>query len=248
MTATPLCEHLEWDTKFFGVRVGRIVPTTVTVPELSRVRAWVAAEKIDCLYFLCGAEEICASALVQESGFLLTDIRLTFETTVKAPAEPVAADAGGIREATSADVTSLKAIARTSHQLTRFHADPHFSLRQCEALYETWIQKSCEGFADVVLVATAPNGAVVGYVSCHAPGKSEGKIGLIAVAPQARRAGWSRLLLGAALNWFAAQGCATVTVVTQGSNVGAQRLYQRFGFLTRSVQLWFHHWPARESG
>jgi hypothetical protein len=33
-----------------------------------------------------------------------------------------------------------------------------------------------------------------------------------------------------------------VNVVTQGRNSKAQRLYERCGFLTRSVQLWYHRW------
>jgi hypothetical protein len=33
-------------------------------------------------------------------------------------------------------------------------------------------------------------------------------------------------------------------VVTQARNVPAQRLYQKCGFITRSVELWFHRWSA----
>jgi len=34
--------------------------------------------------------------------------------------------------------------------------------------------------------------------------------------------------------------------VTQGSNIAAQRLYQRSGFLPKSVQLWYHFWPREQ--
>ena len=36
-----------------------------------------------------------------------------------------------------------------------------------------------------------------------------------------------------------------ITVVTQGRNARAQRLYQRAGFVTESVRLWFHRWFDR---
>jgi RimJ/RimL family protein N-acetyltransferase len=45
-----------------------------------------------------------------------------------------------------------------------------------------------------------------------------------------------------ALQWFADQGMDSMEVVTQGRNVAAQRLYQKCGFATKEVQLWYHHW------
>jgi hypothetical protein len=38
------------------------------------------------------------------------------------------------------------------------------------------------------------------------------------------------------------RGAATVSVVTQGRNVRAQRIYQQFGMRTRSLELWYHRW------
>ena len=44
------------------------------------------------------------------------------------------------------------------------------------------------------------------------------------------------------LDWFRTQGAHEVTVVTQGNNRAAQRLYQQCGFLSRDLQLWYHKW------
>jgi dTDP-4-amino-4,6-dideoxy-D-galactose acyltransferase len=54
--------------------------------------------------------------------------------------------------------------------------------------------------------------------------------------------GVGRALVVNAIRWFSGQGVDSVSVVTQGRNVRAQRLYQRCGFTTRSVELWFHRW------
>jgi ribosomal protein S18 acetylase RimI-like enzyme len=54
--------------------------------------------------------------------------------------------------------------------------------------------------------------------------------------------GVGRKLVVASLGWFDAHGADRVTVVTQGRNIAAQRLYQRCGFLTRSTGLWYHRW------
>jgi RimJ/RimL family protein N-acetyltransferase len=45
-----------------------------------------------------------------------------------------------------------------------------------------------------------------------------------------------------ALRWFAGRGTAEVTVVTQARNLAAQQVYQKAGFQTWAVQLWYHRW------
>jgi dTDP-4-amino-4,6-dideoxy-D-galactose acyltransferase len=145
-------------------------------------------------------------------------------------------------------VEALRHLAAASHRDTRFHFDAHFPRPLCDALYAHWIQASCEGYADAVLVA-GPEGAPVGYVTCHldraSGGVPEGRIGLIGVAESARGQGLGPQLVRQALTWFADHGAASVSVVTQGRNVAAQRLYQRCGFLTRDVHLFYHKWyPA----
>ena len=44
------------------------------------------------------------------------------------------------------------------------------------------------------------------------------------------------------LSWSRQQHAKRVTVVTQGRNLAAQRLYQGNGFVTASLQLWYHRW------
>jgi dTDP-4-amino-4,6-dideoxy-D-galactose acyltransferase len=38
----------------------------------------------------------------------------------------------------------------------------------------------------------------------------------------------------------------SVTGATQGRNIVMQRLFQKCGFVTRSVELWYHRWAARQ--
>jgi dTDP-4-amino-4,6-dideoxy-D-galactose acyltransferase len=153
-----------------------------------------------------------------------------------------------VRPATGGDLQRLRRIAAASHRDSRFYRDPHFDRRRCDALYAGWIETSCADPAGVVLVAAAadPAGPPAGYVSGTIGEDGEGRIGLFAVAADARGRGVGGALIAAVLDWFAARGADPVTVVTQGRNVRAQRLYQRFGMRTRSVELWFHRWwPPR---
>jgi dTDP-4-amino-4,6-dideoxy-D-galactose acyltransferase len=92
--------------------------------------------------------------------------------------------------------------------------------------------------------AAVPN-PPCGYVTLTLAPGGEGRIGLFAVAEAAQGRGVGGLLIGAALDWFVAHGAGTVSVVTQGRNVRAQRIYQKFGMLTRSLELWYHRWWRR---
>ena len=96
--------------------------------------------------------------------------------------------------------------------------------------------------ADIVLVADQ-RGEPVGYITgkLH-PEVEKGDIGLVSVSAQARGIGIGSQLIHAILTWFATQHIKQVVVVTQGRNIAAQRLYQRFGFQTQIVQLWYHRW------
>ena len=90
---------------------------------------------------------------------------------------------------------------------------------------------------------TGPPGEPGGYVTCELePGGRQGKIGLLGLAADQRGRGLAQALAGRALGWFFTAGCEQVSVVTQGRNLAAQRLYQRTGFLTQKVQLWYHKW------
>jgi GNAT superfamily N-acetyltransferase len=86
------------------------------------------------------------------------------------------------------------------------------------------------------------DGVPVGYISCHLNESRACRIGLVGVSAQARGQDVGKTLVFSALDWFLTQGAQEVLVVTQGRNYAAQRLYQCCGFLTQTVQLWYHKW------
>jgi dTDP-4-amino-4,6-dideoxy-D-galactose acyltransferase len=221
--ATP--QVLEWDSEFWGVRIAQ-----VSDPE---VDAWARANGIACAYLLVPAADSEAVRRAEEAGFRLMDVRVELDTPTARSEQPVRPHEAG-------DVERLRAIARRNHGDTRFYADAHFPRERADELYDTWIRRSCEGWADVVLVAHV-DGEAAGYVSVHER-EQVASIGLIGVDELARGRGIGESLVRGALDWAAGRGLARCTVVTQGRNVGAQRLFQRCGFRTSSVSLWFHKW------
>jgi ribosomal protein S18 acetylase RimI-like enzyme len=236
------CEYLDWDSEFFERRIACVTLNRLSHKAMQSVLVWCKAHIIDCLYFLvdCGDGETIAIA--ERNNFHLVDIRHTLSRQLcNYRDRPDMAFEGIIRSATPKDIEPLRALARESHGDSRFYSDLHFPRQSCDSLYETWIEKSCKGYADVVLVAQLEE-RIVGYISCHIVADGEGKIGLLGVHSEARRKGIGQKLIGASLEWFAGKGLSKLSVVTQGQNRSAQRAYQRCGFLTEAIQLWYHKW------
>lgn len=235
-----LCRYLDWDSAFFGKRIGTVTPSMLDRQQMESVLAWSRSNAIDCLYFCANADHAESGFLAQAAGFDLVGIRVTLDCALNDDTPPATPR---LRPYQPGDLETLRQIARISYTGSRFFVDPHFPRERCEALYDVWITRSCtEDYADHVLVAVQ-NGLPVGYITCHLPqGDAPARIGLVGVAASAQGLGLGRELVLGALAWFQAHGVEYVSVVTQGSNISAQRLYQRAGFRTSAVSLWYHRW------
>ncbi|HTQ78680.1 MAG TPA: GNAT family N-acetyltransferase [Thermoanaerobaculia bacterium] len=240
MNGEAVCRFLPWDSEFFGVRIGSVLPHRLDAETLAAVRLFEQENAIDCLYFLADLDDAETLRQAEDAGFRLVDLRVTLERRGPPP-PPAAAE---IRPAEERDLPILRALARESHTDSRFYYDGHFSRERCAALYEAWIENSVRGWADRVLVPEI-DGRAAGYITCHRAGPP--RIGLLAVHPTAQGRGVGGALIRAALAGFAAEGIERVSVVTQGRNVRAQRAYQHHGFTTAAIELWYHGWKDRAS-
>jgi len=239
MTDDAPCRFLDWDSNFFDRRIARANANRLTPELLPQIERWCDAERIDCLYFLADSADPETVKLAEEAGFHLVDVRVTLAHDLP----EIAPDhvSTGVRPFQPADLPRLKEIARVSHRDSRFYYDQNFPEPLGDRLYETWIENSTRGYAQAVLVAEH-QARPAGYITCHSAGG--GQIGLFAVAQEAQGQGLGQQLVLAALQWFRRQGASGVTVVTQGRNVRGQRRYQKCGFSTRSLELWYHYWPG----
>jgi dTDP-4-amino-4,6-dideoxy-D-galactose acyltransferase len=245
MDAASSCRLLDWDTAFFGRRIASAGEHARGREEMERALEWCRARSIDCLYLLVSAADDATLRLAREHAFDMVDIRVTCDMQL-GRADAAAGRAREIRLARESDIPDLRLIAALSHTDSRFYADGRFARERCDELYATWIEKSCRGWADAVFVAEH-EGTPAGYLSCHERESGRGEIGLVGIAARAQGRGLGRKLLGSALHWFAQRGLERASVVTQGRNVAAQRLYQSAGFRTAAVQLWHHRWFTGEA-
>ena len=233
-----LCRRLEWDCEFFGFPIARLLPERLDPDRLSAALSWCRAERIRCLYFLADPDDGQTARLCAGAGFRSVDVRVTLARELEAGLP--GPEGRAIRPFASSDLPALKAIARVSHVDSRFYHDPGFERSRCDALYETWLERSCSGFAQAVLVAEE-NRRPAGYLTCHQDGDC-GRIGLVAVGAGFQGKGLGRALIQAGLAWFSERGVREATVVTQGRNSAALRLYRGAGFTVQSERDWYHLW------
>ena len=239
--ARPLCERLEWDSSFFGVSIARAVPTCADAAAAQTMLDWCHAHQIECLYFLADADDAASGRVLVHAGFTAVDERVTLELRdLRDPAGPPS-DTHAVRPD---DINALREIAAVSHRDSRFYHDGGFDPARCDELYRVWIENSCHGWADHVVVAES-QGAAVGYLTLHLREPDSVSIGLIAVHPSFKRQGVGGHLLAGALAWSASRSATRVTVVTQGRNAQSRGFFLKAGFRPASRSVWYHRWFTR---
>jgi dTDP-4-amino-4,6-dideoxy-D-galactose acyltransferase len=233
------CELLPWDSTFFGRRIARVCGDVLT-PELCRkIDHWVERHRVDLIYFLARTDDLQTTELAEQSGYQLVDVRITLERSLDSQIKSTTNYPATIRPAAAADCDVLIALARQSHRGTRFYFDSRIPRDKADELYAAWMARDLAGD---VLVAQREN-EIVGYVTFnHDPQRAVGSIGLTAVAASQRGLGIGQALMESAVAVLRDRGAARMTVVTQGRNIAALRLYGRCGFIVCNLQLYYHRW------
>jgi dTDP-4-amino-4,6-dideoxy-D-galactose acyltransferase len=247
---TSVCELLDWDSRFFGVRVARVVGHTLDDATARSVLSWCNRERIECLYLLAEADSEETVRTAEKYGFGLKDVRVTYRKKLgQSPADVVPELPPGVRIRSSYrdDAAILEAIAEGSYLDSRFYYDRGFPRKSVDELYRTWVRQSIAGQADVVLVLEN-EGRASGFITCHILDERTGQCRLGGLDASLRGRGLGQQMYQAALHWFAGRGIETVVYVTQARNIRAQRLFQRLGFLSHSTQYWYHQWFDTSAG
>jgi ribosomal protein S18 acetylase RimI-like enzyme len=238
------CRVLDWDSAFFGCRVAQVEGGRLDAARCAAVLDWCRRSRVDWLYFLADANDAPTVRAAEGAGFDFMDLRVELVLDLAWPRLPAPAPPPEfvIRPAQADDLSALRSIAADVHTDSRFFFDPRVPVERARCLYMTWIERSVlERFADHVLVAER-EGRACAYVTGRHEAAGHGHIGLVGVGADARGRGVGIALVHALLERFGSRAVETVTVVTQGRNIMAQRVYQRCGFLSQSLKLWFHKW------
>lgn len=239
-------EVLEWDSDFFGVRIGRITASRLDRENLESLLYAARKEQLQCLYFAADPDDADTLEQVESARFTLVDVRLLLEhpfdgRPAPCPRFPVS-DEIILRSPRSDDIARLEHIAVEIGHTSRFAFDRRFSPEACPALYRAWLHRLLQDSSAWVTLASREN-EPIGLIGCTChPATGTGTIALAGVAASVRGRGVGTALVQDALDRFRERGLARAEVVTQGRNVPAQRLYQQMGFFTRQNVLYYHKW------
>lgn len=243
--STNLCQFLEWDSDFFGYQIAKVISHTITAEQATRINDWCIDNKIDCLYFLAVSDDAVTMHFAGDNQYRFVDIRHVYEMDILRWESSV----NGITDdfmvdiATARDTQELLPMIDNAFTNTRFYYDPYFRDEQANNLYRTWLDRSInEDFADHVIVIRK-QGKPQGFITCNLDHDTKvGTIGLIGVADYARGKNLGAILVFQSIDYFKQEGMNQVRVVTQVRNIAANRLYQKCGFRTSEVYLWYHKW------
>ena len=139
------------------------------------------------------------------------------------------------------DAPAWSVASKNVFKESRFYYDEHFPQDLAEKLFETWIERSCYGYADKVFVAIR-NNKVVGYITCNLETSGIGSIGLVGVAPRVQGRSIGTNLVYHALSWFTHKKAHAVEAPTQERNYPAKKMYKKCGFIISKREHWYHKW------
>lgn len=234
--------HLEWDTKFFGFGVARIMQTELDEAELSKTLEMLRDDNYRLVYWQIPIGKHESPRIAQVHDGFLADKKVTYVKELVGISDSRGASAYTPfpYPDTTPDAAIIK-LALQSAEYSRFRLDPKFPRELCDKLFTCWITRSVsKEIAWEVLVVKEQND-LLGLITLGAKG-DRADIGLVAVAEHARGRGVGRSLVTDADRHFAERGYTHAQVVTQQNNLGACRLYESCGYQIEKIEKIFHFW------
>lgn len=232
---------LDWDSEFFGFPVAQITRLTAARDELKRCLDIMKTDGIRLAYASADLDSEAIAAVTREGGRHV-DQKTVYHIHISGTDPGTATRDPRISayDQPTAD-EQLVRLAVEAGVYSRFNTDERIRKEKFIELYTKWIEQSVSrAIAREVLVCREDN-VVCGMITVGEK-NGIGNIGLVAVDASKRGSGIGVGLIREAIRWFAAHGYREATVVTQGFNAPACRLYEKCGFTVASSEAYFHFW------
>jgi hypothetical protein len=252
-----LCRPLEWDTRFFGVSMGRIDwllrdPSAPVAGLAEAVQATLDRLRTRGVRHVTARVDVAdmdAVAALESVGFRLMDALVTYFTHPRGPAPTEVREVGRVRPFEPGDLDQVLAITEEAYRgfRGRFHLDPHLPQERSSAFYIEWARQCCLGrMADRVVVADGGQGVIHGWASTRRvePASTLGGVtlwaGSLGACRRQKPGAYAGLIRGLAAENHAAGGVTETQ--TQNHNIATIRIYDAVGARDVRSDYTFHAW------
>jgi ribosomal protein S18 acetylase RimI-like enzyme len=246
----PVAEYelheLDWDTQFFGMKMGQVLLPAKQEPSNFSELTWLHTLEMarhQKYYFLYCPIDVAypeAATIIAGHGAIIGDILVTFVLNCSKGIQKINSHFK-IKDATYEDLPGILDIAATSFRDSRFMTDPHFDRGKAEQFYPSWLKESFSNSEKILVVKE--KGQVLGFISLKPDPLTETLvIRLIAVKSSEQGKGIGQLLVHQGINLATDLKYQHVQVGTQLTNTAAINLYERNGFRMVNAKYRYHIW------
>lgn len=224
---------MEWDSNFFGYKVGE----SNNFSSLSEISTVAKAQNYKLIYLRINSEnDLMIRSLKTQNLFQDNKITFVKKDLISKNANIHISSIRGSN--LTEDILNLALISGSS---SRYKLDLQFSNKEFERMYEIWIKNSLSGeIADEVFGYFESN-KCIGLVTLKYK-NTKSHIGLIAVSPSAQGKGVGAELLKAVENASFFKGIDSIYVPTQRINTNACEFYKKNDFHLFEEEVIFHLW------
>lgn len=224
---------LDWDSAFFGLRIGRADVSSAAELELLATQEMLLKQQCDLLYVFCPQ-----TVRWQQHNAALVDEKTIYTKRIVSQTICTQVDVymGNVPD------NDLYRLALVSGEYSRYRLDKWFPEGSYERLYRRWIEQAVNGnMADKVFVYRE-NNHIYGMLTLQWD-DHQADIGLVAVDTDVQGRGIGSLLMQNTENWLAHNtSVQTLKVATQWTNTKARRWYEKNGFVVECVTNIYHWW------
>lgn len=231
---------LEWDTRFFGYKIAKIVVSQDSKAQIDQTVSILKSEDFKLAYIFVSPEDDNSNNSIKACSGQLVDEKVTYSYSID---ETVIYKVDDYIVVYNEDTASTELIELTlqSGAYSRFKIDPNFRNNEYVTLYKEWINKSvAREIADQVLVYKEED-HILGFITLRIA-EGQGTIGLLAVDENSRGKSIGKKLLTSSFAYFQNNRITRIEVVTQRGNQIACRFYEACGFNVSEIVNVYHLW------
>lgn len=231
-------EHLEWDSDFFGIKIGKII-FNQSENDLQYLFNEANSNKYQLIYVFSEEDTYIDESLLNQWNGKLVDRKIVYQKPILTNKH---IDSRLISQYKSTKISDkLLELAYVSGQYSRFRLDKNLPNGSFERMYKEWVLKSLNSqMADRVFIAKDGND-LLGFVTLKIKNKV-GEIGLISVDNIAQGKGLGTKLINACEEYLSENSIQFLSVPTQMDNKQACHFYENYGFEKHTVTNIYHFW------